>query len=157
MKVSKLSREDVPAALELWCESRGTGGDPGPTRRDRDRMRRVLEQISASGKACCFLAREADAAAGFVTAAVIDHPVMDGPLGAVEELYVRPEFRGSGAGEGLLRHALDFLRERGAAVFRTHTCTKDSTAAGFWDRLGWERDVVTFSRYDGAPVNPAAG
>ena len=55
----------------------------------------------------------------------------------LEDLYVRPAYRGRGIGEGLLRHLARLALERGCGRFE-------------WSVLDWNRDAIEFYRRLGA-------
>lgn len=55
----------------------------------------------------------------------------------LQELYVRPEARGNGLGEALLRAALDAARERGCDRIDLGTAVGDTRARGLYEKLGF--------------------
>jgi len=148
MEIKELGSGQVDAVLQLWCDNWAEGGDTGPTRADRERLRRVIAGYASHPQACCFVAEQDTEVVGFVTASVSSHPVMEGLAGTIEELYVRPASRRQSTGSQLARAASSFLRRSGAGVLKTHTCVESEVAKAFWASLGWEADTATFSLYD---------
>jgi GNAT superfamily N-acetyltransferase len=61
----------------------------------------------------------------------------DGPVALLDELYVRPELRGQGAGTALLARACDVLRVRGAHLFEVNIDEGDAGARRFYERHGF--------------------
>lgn len=55
----------------------------------------------------------------------------------IEELYVRPELRGKGIGEELLRFAIDRARTAGAVRVELGTDEGDEAAHGLYEKLGF--------------------
>lgn len=59
----------------------------------------------------------------------------------LEDLYVRPEFRGRGHGQALLKHLAALALERGCGRFE-------------WTVLDWNTSAIEFYRRQGADVLP---
>lgn len=59
----------------------------------------------------------------------------------LEDLYVRPDFRGQGAGKALLVHLAGLAMERGAGRFE-------------WSVLDWNEPAIRFYKSMGAEVMP---
>lgn len=57
----------------------------------------------------------------------------------LNDLYVRPERRGSGVGEALISAAIDVARERAAASVRWLTAQDNHRAQRLYDRVGAQR------------------
>jgi len=148
MAIRKLSTGQVDATLQLWCDNWAEGGDTGPSPADRERLRRVIAGYVSHPQVCCFVAEQDAEVVGFVTASVSSHPVMEGLVGTIEELYVRPASRRQSIGTQLAQAASSFLRQNGAGVLKTHACIDSEVAKAFWASLGWEADTATFSLYD---------
>lgn len=148
MKIEKLDMGRVDAVVALWCANWAETGEPGPTPADRERLHKVIEGYVSHPQVCCFITEQADEVMGFITACLSSHPVMEGLVGTIEELYVRPAFRRRSFGSQLAQAAVSFLRHGGAGVLKTHTCADSKVAQAFWKSLGWEADVATFSLYD---------
>ena len=64
-------------------------------------------------------------------------PWFDGKLAQLEELYVRPGFRGSGIGSALLEMALALVREHGGEEMHINVDEIDSDARRFYERHGF--------------------
>jgi len=59
----------------------------------------------------------------------------------LNDLYVRPERRGSGVGEALIAAAIEVARERGAASVRWFTAQDNRRAQRLYDRVGAQRSA----------------
>ncbi len=60
-----------------------------------------------------------------------------GPVGLLDELFVRPLLRGSGIGTGLLTAAVELTRDRGAALLEINVDEPDTQARRFYERHGF--------------------
>lgn len=71
----------------------------------------------------------------------------------LEDLYVRPAFRGRGHGEALMKHLAQIAVERGCGRMEWAVLNWNSRAADFYERLGARRmsDWTVF-RWDGAEL-----
>jgi ribosomal protein S18 acetylase RimI-like enzyme len=149
MEIRELEVEAVGAVVELWGNNWAEVGESGPTPKDRERLRSVLNGYVSHPQVCCFVAEQDGQVVGFVTASISSHPVMEGLAGTIEELYVRPASRRQSIGSQLAQRAVSFLRDSGAGVARTHACVDSEVARVFWRSLGWEADLATLSLYNG--------
>jgi GNAT superfamily N-acetyltransferase len=73
--------------------------------------------------------------------------------GFLDDLFVDPERRGSGAGQALLERLRLLARERGWGVVTWITAADNHVARGLYDRLAQVQPWVT---YDLDPAGPAA-
>jgi GNAT superfamily N-acetyltransferase len=88
-------------------------------------------------KAEAVVARHAGEPAGFALYFQNFSTFLGRPGLYLEDLYVRPAYRGRGIGEGLLRHLAGVALERGCGRFE-------------WSVLDWNRDAIEFYRRLGA-------
>lgn len=76
----------------------------------------------------------------------------------LDDLYVTPEARGSGAGTALLRHLAGIAVERGCARFEWWVLNWNSRAIDFYRACGAEpMDEWTVQRVSGAALRALAG
>lgn len=87
------------------------------------------------------LAFEGDCAVGFAVFFPNFSTFLGKPGLYLEDLYVRPEFRGRGHGRALLRHLATLATERGCGRFE-------------WTVLDWNESAIEFYRRQGADVLP---
>lgn len=105
------------------------------------------ERFLATEPTGCFLAEWNGTPAGTATTIVYGHE-----LAWIGMVLVHPEFRRRGIGQGLLRHCIDFLRERGARCIKL-----DATPLGrtVYEGLGF-RDEWTLKRWARTATSPQA-
>ncbi len=76
----------------------------------------------------------------------------------LEDLFVRPEARGTGLGKGLLSHLATIAVERGCARFEWSVLDWNEPAIGFYRKLGARPlDEWTGMRLDGDALKALAG
>ena len=129
----------VVAALTLQCaRHRGGQGEPG-----------FLDRYARAWLASCnahpvWIAEAGDEHAGYLQAAVVEPLPWPGrPAGAgadlvVDTFFVRPEHRGIGAGEVLLRAALQWARDAG---FRQVLVSAGTHTTAMVERVGFVADA----------------
>ncbi len=95
-----------------------------------------------------FLARDTDSAAaiGFATIFWSWSTTRACRIGVMNDLFVAPEARGSGAAEALIEACRERCRERGAGTLEWQTARDNRRAQAVYDRVGGERDE-TFLDY----------
>jgi GNAT superfamily N-acetyltransferase len=67
-----------------------------------------------------------------------------GPYCYLEDLFVRPDTRGTGAGRALIAHVTDWAREQGAAKVYWLTQESNATARGLYDRVATSTGFVHY-------------
>jgi len=63
----------------------------------------------------------------------------------IEDIFVRPEARGTGAGYALFREAVRHAAERGCALVEWQVLTWNRLALDFYERLGGKRDTEWYT------------
>jgi GNAT superfamily N-acetyltransferase len=95
------------------------------------RLRRLLPE----GDVIALLA--GDPAVGLALLTLRPNVWYDGPVGLLDELYVRPDLRGGGLGTALLHASEQVVRERGGAVLEINVDGDDAAARRFYERHGY--------------------
>lgn len=116
MHIATAQEHEIGAALCLVEELLAELGDEGYeyTGIDRGRLEADLGSSLRSGRFLALLARdESGAPVGVLTLSVTFALYAGGEYGVIDEMYVRPEHRGSGVGRALLESAIALARERG--------------------------------------------
>jgi len=87
-----------------------------------------------------FLARDGEGRAiGFATVYWLWSTTSATRIGLMNDLYVAPEGRGSGAAEALIERCRAACRERGASKLTWQTAKDNARAQAVYDRIGGER------------------
>jgi GNAT superfamily N-acetyltransferase len=87
-----------------------------------------------------FLARDGDGRAiGFATVYWLWSTTSATRIGLMNDLFVAPEGRGSGAAEALIERCRAACRERGASKLTWQTAKDNARAQAVYDRIGGER------------------
>jgi len=143
--VRKMTESEARQILALWNENCLEAAGHGLPDDESANVLRLLRQYASHRDAFCLVAEEQGQLVGFVTACLLAHPVMEGQIGEIEELYVRPLARQRGIGSALANQAVTLLRQQGASSIRTHVCADSPLAKSFWQHLGWEHCLAVFS------------
>jgi len=90
------------------------------------------------------LAERDEGLIGFVAGRVRALPAYfgGGMTGFISEVYVSTSHRGSGAGEQLLKFALDWFAAQGIDRVELQVVTGNPDAVRFYKRLGWSEELV---------------
>lgn len=86
-----------------------------------------------------FIAREDGAAVGFASLFWAWTTTRGGRLGVMNDLYVAPQARGSGAAEALIEACRERCAQRGAVALEWQTAVDNHRAQAVYDRVGGER------------------
>lgn len=107
--------------------------------------RRVAEMIEAEAKV--FLLADAtdepgdSAEPGFAQVDFRPTVWSEGPVATLEELYVRPDLRGRGYGEDLMRAVIRMAREAGSPWIEVVTGESDTSARGIYTKFGFRNEI----------------
>lgn len=145
-EIRSMRENEVESVVQLWNANWLDEGGYGLSEADARRIRGALQSYLSHPDVCCLVSEDQGRLVGFVTTSVSSHPVMEGCLGEIEELYVEPPTRHTGV--RLVEGAVDFCRARGATVFRTHMCADSHGVKAFWRQTGWKQDMAVFSLYE---------
>lgn len=86
---------------------------------------------------CLFLYRaETGDAVAFATVYFSFSSTIAAKVGVMNDLYTRPEWRGRGIGQALIRHCHDYARAHGAARLQWTTALDNHTAQRVYNQLG---------------------
>lgn len=104
-----------------------------------ERQRTHLEALLASGYERILLARIEGRAAGFANGTLRRDPaVMVETFGAIDNVYVVPELRGTGVARLLVRAREHWFRERGASEAQLSVVAANAHALDVWRAMGFE-------------------
>ena len=110
-----------------------------------------MEAIVASDDLACFLAiADADDAIGMIELSLrnLVDGCIGGPVGYIEGLYVRPEFRGQGYGRQMVAFAESWFVGRGCRDMATDAELDNTEAQDFFCRIGFDETwrIVEFKK-----------
>jgi hypothetical protein len=142
MTIRRIRPDEAAAVAQLWFDMCAQDPDPANHLQERSHapIERALTAAAVHRDATCLVAERDGELVGFVTAAVLAHPVLLGTAGEVEELY------GPGVERELAEAAVAWLQMCdgiGAIVHHTDIAGADP----LWTELGFERDVARYSLY----------
>lgn len=102
-------------------------------------------------EACVFVAEAAGDVVGYAFASLEPMSWMDlrAACGYLHDVYVDERWRRSGAGERLVRAALEWLESRGAPRVVLMSATGNDEAQRLFERLGFRRTMVEMTREAG--------
>lgn len=98
-------------------------------------MKYILWHFDNPDLACVWKAVDGEELAGFAVADIEEDG--DAPFGMVCDVLVREEFRGQGAGAGLLETAIAWLREKGVKDIYLESGKENHSAHRFFEKRGF--------------------
>ena len=116
MKIGPAHDHEIPTVLALVEALLAELGDEGQEFAgiDRDKLRVDLARNLGSGRFLALLAKDAsDAPIGVLTLSESFALYAGGEYGVIDEMYVRPEYRGRGVGRALVEAAVAIAQQRG--------------------------------------------
>jgi len=134
--VRRANPEDAPVLARMLHDFNLEFGDPSPgTEVLEPRIRRFIEEETKE----FFLAGEDPI--GFAQMDFIPTIWAEGPVGHLDELYVRPDRRGQGTGRELMEAILADARSRGASGMEVVTGEDDTAARGLYESTGFVNEI----------------
>jgi GNAT superfamily N-acetyltransferase len=113
--------------------------------RDPNRIRKFLMERFEHSQSVIFLAWKDGAAVGFAQLYPSFSSVSLARIFILNDLYVDPAVRRSGAGAALLDAAADYARRVGALRLELTTQVSNSTAQALYEKLGWKRETEFYT------------
>jgi GNAT superfamily N-acetyltransferase len=136
----------VEADRERWAELyRGYAAFYEVAPPDLDHL---WQRITVNSELECFVAELDDEVVGLAHVRAFARPLEGDTGGFLDDLFVDPGRRGSGAGEALLEHLRSLAGERGWGVVTWITGADNNVAQRLYDRLAERQEWIT---YDMAP------
>ena len=108
---------------------------------DLARAREFLAERFAHHESVILLADSSGRAIGFTQLYPLFSSVRANRKYLLNDLFVAPDARRSGAARSLLRAAADFARTNGAASLSLTTAVDNVPAQSLYESLGWQRDT----------------
>jgi GNAT superfamily N-acetyltransferase len=149
MEIRRIHESEGEAVGDLWDRMCREMEDGGPlTEQGRLNLSRMLAISAWHRDAFCLVAVDDDQIIGFVNGRVDNEDgLLPCLLGEIDSLYVLPARRGAGISRALAEAAISWLREQGVHSIRYLSCADADDDHRFWQRLGFEPDMVCLSLY----------
>mgnify|MGYP001143178690 FL=1 len=113
-QIRKMRLTEAAQVLELWNENCLEAAQRSLSADESTSVLIALGQYAAHPQAFCLVAEVNGELAGFLTSHLSSHPILEGLVGEIEELFVQPQVRRSDIGSALVREAVNLLRQQGA-------------------------------------------
>jgi len=137
MEVREAAPSDASAIAEIVRELVGAFGErPAPAER---LQAFVAAAIDGRSGLSLFVAYQGGVLAGLVSMAAVATTRDAGLFGYIDDLYVRPAFRGHGVGKALLAKAITSAEARGLCELRLATDGADPKLLSFHEGAGFRR------------------
>ena len=134
-----IAQADIDSLREMMGELADHEGEAERLAVSRERLAQT--GFGAAPQWAGFMARAGGEAVGYATYGEHFHLWSGAMRVALDDLYVRPAFRGRGVGEHLMRRVFSHARERGAVVTWT-VLPSNKGAIAFYERLGAQYRVI---------------
>lgn len=148
VRVEPATVDDADTVADLWVELAASQRPHGAhllAEPNRSAAREFLGQLIVAGDV--YVARVGGRVVGFVSVHVETGAYdQDATRGVVDNVYVRPEFRGRGVGLRLLDAAETALVEDGASVLAISALADNDGARRLYESRGYSPHRVTFER-----------
>jgi len=140
MDLRRATLDDLPRLVPLFDGYRQFYGQPS----DPGRAERFLRDRLAGDESVIYLAEEHGTALGFVQLYASFWSVAACRSWILNDLFVSPQHRGTGAGKALMNRARVHAVETGAGGLSLATQRTNLTAQRLYEALGWQRDEEFF-------------
>ena len=136
MEIRRATGDDIDPLARLFDAYREFYRAPA----NLEGARRFLLERLEKSQSIILLAFHEDAAVGFTQLYPSFSSVSMARIFILNDLFVAPEARRTGAGSALLRAASEYAKNAGAVCLELSTERGNSTAQAVYERLGWKRD-----------------
>ncbi|WP_423802281.1 N-acetyltransferase family protein [Neobacillus sp. SAB-20_R2A] len=111
---------------------------------DSEGAREFLKARILNGESVIFIAYEGGEAVGFTQLYPSFSSVSMKRSWTLNDLYVKKEYRGKGAGEKLIHKAIEMARDTGAKGVLLETASDNIPAQGLYEKIGFKRETHYF-------------
>lgn len=132
--------EDIPQLAELLEILFTQEADFQPDRSKQERALKMILDHPENG--CILVLREGDRILAMVNLLVLVSTAVGGKVVLLEDMIVRPEFRGQGLGSRLLRKAIAHTEEQGYGRITLLTDRTNEGAIQFYGRHGFRLSAM---------------
>lgn len=131
----------IPMVSEYWRELDGYS-ENAPAPRDPEASKRLLYEALSSDEVV-FWITEDDHEVGFVEYEIKTHwSQPQTRVGHIEEIYVQPGHRRTGAGRTAMMKILEEMRASDVSHVILATAVRNESARRFWEALGFKEDRI---------------
>ncbi|HSE51870.1 MAG TPA: GNAT family N-acetyltransferase [Gemmatimonadales bacterium] len=148
MRVRRAGLEDLALLVPLYDGYRQFYRQPS----DPELAERFLRERLTRGDSVIFLAEDETGALGFTQLYPIFSSISAAPAWVLNDLFVSPAARRSGAGRALLERTRQHGLETGACWLSLSTGRENREAQALYEKLGWVRDTEYY-HYE-LPLSP---
>lgn len=127
---------------------------------DGDELRREMRELLGDGDCALFLAAEGDRVIGFAQCQ-LRYNYVEGtessPVGYLEGIYVRADFRCRGTARALLRRCEEWAARRGCREFASDCELTNAASQAFHRKTGFTEAnrIICFTKQLEPPKNPS--
>jgi ribosomal protein S18 acetylase RimI-like enzyme len=137
--------DDLEAIVRVFMGDGEGGHGDAWNEETRPAYEEAMRRVLASEANTLFVAERGGEVIGTIQVTIIPGLVSRGRTRAkLESVHVRPEWRGRGVGEAMVRAALAFAKARGAGIVELSSNKKRVAAHRFYERLGFARSHEGF-------------
>lgn len=140
MQITPATDADVPALCELlgvlFAQEAEFRPDPA---RQAAGLRAIMGHPDVGR---VLVLRDASAVLGMVSLLFVPSTALGGRVALLEDMVIRPDARGHGAGSRLLQAAIDFARSAGCLRITLLTDADNLAGQRFYSRHGFERSAM---------------
>ncbi|MEO1164989.1 MAG: GNAT family N-acetyltransferase [Chloroflexota bacterium] len=151
MQIYPMKKEQAEAVLALWNEACIEAIGYPLSDASANRILNNLRQYAEHDTHQCLVVDNNQQLVGFITFGVMGHPIQNGLVGEIEELYAQPDYME--AKKSLVKEAVIWLKQQGVGVVTTRVAVDDPDDLAFWYSLKWEQDTVNFNIYSDVPAD----
>ena len=146
LRIRPAGRDDIEAMISLLLALFAIEDDFTP---DPERQRRGLTFfLEGCGKHRGIMVAEAGAeVVAMATVQILVSTAQGGPVGQVEDVVVREDFRGRGVGRRLMDALTAWAVERGLTRLQLLADRGNQPALDFYQRIGWQRTRLVCLRH----------
>lgn len=145
-RIQPASADDIPAMCALLALLFTQEADfTADTAKQARGLQLILDEPA---RGCLLVARAGEEHLGMVNLLFTVSTACGAPVALLEDLIVRPEARGCGIGDALLRAAIDSARNAGCARITLLTDDDNLTAQRFYTRHGFVHSAMRPLRLD---------
>ena len=136
LAIRRVREEDVQALIDIRLEALQNHPVAFSADYENDRQRPLAEWLQRIAESPTFIAWDGETAAG-MAGIFSSRSSKTSHQGHIWGVYVRPNYRGQGLGEALVRRCLDYARENGKKMVYIAAASNNTAAIRCYERCGF--------------------